>query len=264
MTTPSYDDQLLLSIDARVATLTLNRPQRRNALTAQIVQGLTEQLAALSQRPEVSVIVLTGAGDKAFCAGADLADQQLADGALGLHHSREAFAALLLQMHRCARPIIARVNGAALGGGFGLALNCDLVIASQDASFATPEIKVGLFPMMIMAVLARNIGRKRAMELMLTGQRISAAQALSMGFVNDVVEPAQLDARVQELAAQIAGYSPAVLRLGRQAFYKTQDMSFEQALSTLHNELTINTLAEDAAEGIMAFFGGREPQWKGR
>lgn len=256
--------QLLVEIKDRVATLTLNRPDRRNALTPHLVEALTQQLKDLSQRDDVTVIVITGAGDKAFCAGADLMNQQGGDGALQLHHDRGAFAQLLLQMHHAAKPIIARVNGHALGGGFGIALNCDLVIASDQATFGTPEIKVGLFPMMIMAVIARNIGRKRAMELMLTGDRISGLAAVEMGIANAVVPHAELDAHVDKMAQKIAGFSPAVLRLGRQAFYKTQDMSFEQALSTLQNELTINTLAEDAAEGIMAFFSGQPPQWKGR
>lgn len=256
--------ELLLEIQDRIATITLNRPARRNALTPTIVTGLTQHLIELSERDDVGVIVITGAGDKAFCAGADLLNQQAAEGALAMHHDRGAFAQLLIQMHRCARPIIAKVNGHALGGGFGLALNCDLVVASEAATFGTPEIKVGLFPMMIMAVIAKNLGRKRAMELMLTAERVSGPDAVTMGIANACVPADKLDEHVHALATRVAGFSPAVLRLGRQAFYKTQDMSFEQALGTLQNELTINTLAEDAAEGIMAFFSNQPPQWKGR
>ncbi len=255
---------VLVSVAARIATLTINRPQRRNALSREVVRELNAQIIALGQREDVGVIVLTGAGDRAFCAGGDLADQQGGEGALAMHHDRGAFAQLLLTMSESARPLIARVNGHALGGGFGLALSCDLVVASDSASFGMPEVRVGLFPMMIMAVVTRNLPRKLASELMLTGERISAAQAQAMGIVNRVVPPEQLDEAVHALASTLAGLSPAVLQLGRQALHATQDMTLAQALAFLQQSLTINTLSEDAAEGIMAFFGGRAPQWKGR
>lgn len=256
--------EVLIDIDQRIATVTINRPHRRNALSRAVVEQLTEAFDTLGKNNEVGVIVITGQGDKAFCAGGDLADQQPSNGPLDMHLGRRQFADLLITMHHCTRPIIARVQGHALGGGFGLALNCDIVIASESATFGTPEIKVGLFPMMIMAVIARNIGRKKAMEMMLTGQRLSGQTLVEVGIANSVVPNDQLDEAVTTMAKRIAGFSPAVLQLGRQAFYKTQDMGFEQALNTLHNELTINTLTEDAAEGIMAFFAGRQPEWKGR
>lgn len=260
------EEQVVLTevADNGVARLTINRPERRNAMSGAVVAELTKQFGALSDDDDVTVIVLTGAGDRAFCAGGDLMDQQMGGGALQMHFDRGGFAEMLLAMNRCAKPIIARVNGHALGGGFGLALNTDIVVASADATFGTPEIKVGLFPMMIMAVIARNIGRKKAMELMLTGSRISAADAVDAGVANYAVPANELDQKVDELAERVAGFSPAILKLGRQAFYKTQDMGFEEALRHLHNELTINTLAEDAAEGIMAFIGKRDPEWKGK
>jgi enoyl-CoA hydratase len=257
-------EDLLIEVDDTIARLTINRPDRRNALSASVVEALTLAFDELSGRGELRAIILTGAGDKAFCAGGDLGDQVGEGGMLGMHQARGAFADLLLAMNRCAKPIIARVNGQALGGGFGLVLNCDLAVASTDALFGTPEIKVGLFPMMIMAVIQRNLPRKKAMELMLTGERISAEEALAIGVVNRVAAPEELDAVTDALARKVASFSPAILRLGRQAFYKTQDMSFEEALRHLHNELTINTLAEDAGEGIMAFLSKREPDWKGR
>lgn len=247
-----------------VCTLTINRPERRNALSSGVVTDLTEALRQADKDPNVRVVVLTGAGEKAFCAGGDLTDIQASEGMLGMHWARGAFAELLLTMHSLSKPIIARVQGQALGGGFGLALNCDLVVASTSASFGTPEIRVGLFPMMIMAVMVRNMGRKAAMELMMTGDRISADDAKTLGIVNRVVTPETLDAAVLELATKVAGFSPAVLRLGRQAFYKTQDMSFEEALRSLHNELSLNVLSEDASEGVMAFLEGRPPVWSGR
>lgn len=257
-------DELLIEVEGTLARLTINRPDRRNALSSGVVGDLTRAFDELSARDELRAIVLTGVGDKAFCAGGDLGDQVGEGGMLGMHHARGSFADLLLTMNRCAKPIIARVNGHALGGGFGLLLNCDLAVASNTALFGTPEIKVGLFPMMIMAVIQRNLSRKQAMELMLTGERISADEALNIGVLNRVVAPEELDEATDKLAQKVASFSPAILRLGRQAFYKTQDMSFEEALRTLHNELTINTLAEDAGEGIMAFLSKREPDWKGR
>ncbi|MFW6053578.1 MAG: enoyl-CoA hydratase/isomerase family protein [Persicimonas sp.] len=257
-------EDILTEIDDGIATVTINRPDRRNALSGAVVKGLTERFETLSDNDDVTVIVLTGAGDKAFCAGGDLMDQQMGGGALAMHEDRSGFADMLLAMNQCSKPLIARVNGHALGGGFGLALNCDIAVGSTNATFGTPEIKVGLFPMMIMAVIQRNLGRKKSMELMLTGKRVDADEAERLGIINYAVEADQLDAKVNELAERIAGFSPAILKLGRRAFYKTQDMDFEGALRMLHNELTINTLTEDAAEGIMAFIAKRDPEWKGK
>lgn len=261
-------DDILIDISDAIATVTINRPACRNALSGAVVRELTRQFDVLSKDSAVGVIVLTGAGEKAFCSGADLMDAKAAaaagQGVLGPHETRGEFAELLQAMNRCARPIIGRANGHALGGGLGLLLNCDLTVGVDGAKFGTPEIKLGLFPMMIMAVISRNIGRKRAMEMILTGTRLSASQAVEYGILNRAVPPAQLDPTVREFASQIAGFSPAALKLGRRAFYKTQDMTFEQALALLQNELTLNTLTDDAAEGILAFLGKRDPKWTGQ
>lgn len=246
------------------ATVTIDREARRNALSTGVVHELIDAFRALSDDDDVRVVVLTGAGDKAFCAGGDISDMSPEDGMLAMHHQRGSFADLMIAMHKCHKPIIGRINGQALGGGFGLALNCDICVSSDAALFGTPEIKLGLFPMMIMAVIVRNIGRKAAMELMLTGSRIDAARALEMGVVNRVVAPDELDDAVAEYADRIAGFSPAILRLGRQAFYDTQDMGFEEALRHLHGQLTINTMTEDASIGVMAFLSKSEPEWSGR
>ncbi len=248
----------------RVATITIDREQRRNALSRGVVSDLRDAIVELGADEELRVLVLTGAGEKAFCAGGDLGDQQPGGGPLGMHHGRSGFVELLLAMNRCPKPIVARVNGHALGGGFGLVLNCDLAVSAHGATFGTPEVKVGLFPMMITAVIQRNLHRKHALELMFTGRRIDAQRALEIGVVNRVAEEGKLDEELADLVDRIASFSQAVVGLGRQAFYDTQDMNFEQALRALQSELTINTLAEDAAEGIMAFMTKREPEWKGR
>ena len=264
MTSTEEQEEVLISKRGRIAQVTINRPARRNALSAEVVARLIEAFSELGLSREVGAIVLTGAGEEAFCAGGDLSGQAMSEGALAMHHQRGGFAELLRAMNRSTKPIVARVNGHALGGGFGLMLSCDLVVASGQATFGTPEIKLGLFPMMIMAVIARNLGRKHAMRMMLTGERLDAERALAIGALNEVADPQQLDERTEALAERVAGFSPAALRLGRQAFYATQDMSFDQALDHLQAQLTINAMTEDASEGIMAFLDKRDPEWKGR
>jgi enoyl-CoA hydratase len=255
---------VLLETREGTATVTLNRPDRRNALSADLVETLIETLERLKTDDDVRVIVLTGAGEKSFCAGGDLRGQQAGDGLLKLHESRGRFADLFHTMFGVGKPIIARVQGTCLGGGLGLMLACDLAVASEDATFGTPEIKVGLFPMMIMALIFRNVGRKKGMELILTGRRIDAVAAERLGLINQVVATDALDDAVDDLAARIGSFSPAVLRLGRNAVYDTMDMPMDEALSHLHAQLTLNTLLDDAAVGIGAFLTRSEPKWKGR
>ena len=248
-----------------VARITINRPDARNALSQEVMEGLLAAFDRAAADPAVRVVALTGAGDKAFCAGGDLGGSGFRDkGFAERHHDRRTFADLFRRMNGLGKPIVARVRGHCLAGGFGLALGCDLVVASDDATFGTPEVKRGLFPMMIMATIFRNVGRKTGMELRLTGDRISAGEAERLGLINYAVPADQLDAKVDELAAKVAGMSPAVVRLGRDAFYAMSDMGFDEALSYLQTMLTVNLGTEDAIEGVTAFLQKRDPTWKGR
>jgi len=162
------------------------------------------------------------------------------------------------------KPIIGRINGHALAGGLGLAVSCDILVAAEHATFGTPEIKLGLWPMMIQAILVRNLPRKALMEMILLGERISAEQAKAIGLVNYVVPYEHLDAKVNEVASKLSKYSPLIMMLGRQSFYNTQDMTFEQALRYLQDQLSFVSMSEDAKEGIIAFFEKREPHFKGK
>jgi len=257
-------ETLIYQSDGGRAVLTLNRPERRNALSPQLVVDLTAALHACRDDEAVRVVVLTGAGDRAFCAGGDLGAGMMAQGVVPAHHGRAGFGEMLKAIRDVGKPVIAKVGGDALGGGFGLALACDLIVAADSARFGTPEIRLGLFPYVIMATIFRNVGRKAGMELILTGDKIDAARALELGLVNQVVPATDLDAATDALCARVVRHSPAILKLGRQAFHRMSDMRYDDALDYLNAMLTINTLAEDAAEGVSAFLGKREPDWKGK
>ena len=257
-------EELLYQAASGVATITINRPERRNAMSWGVIAGMRDAVARAKADPEVRVVVLTGAGDKAFCAGADLGGMAEGAGFLDLHEGRGELARLFHDMWSMGKPTIARVRGYALAGGFGLALACDLVIAADDAQFGTPEVDVGLWPYMITVPLVRSMPPKKALELMLTGRRVSAAEADAIGFVTRVVPVAELDAAVADLAAGLAAKSPAVTKLGRDSFYAVWDMKADEALRQLHAMLTLTTLTEDSREGITAFVEKRQPRWTGR
>lgn len=261
-------DQVLLIEDAPdgvegVRLLTLNRPKRRNALSPELVRTLALALRAADTDEDVRAVVITGAGEKAFSAGGDLG-APAGDGFLGMHEERGAFAELLKTFRRLKTPTVAAVNGMALGGGFGLVLACDLAVASSEASLGTPEIKRGLFPMMIGRLVYETLPRKAANELVLFGECIDAERAREIGAVNRVVAPGEVRAAALKLAGRIASLSPAVLGLGRRALYRQLDMPHDAALDHLHDQLTLNLQMEDAAEGVTAFFEKRDPVWKGR
>ena len=250
-------------VEGGTARLTIDREAARNALSPAVVQQLTEGLAAAEADSAVRCVVLTGAGPRVFCAGGDLGGMS-GDGFLSAHEQRRAYGVLLQRFQQVKKPTVARVNGHALAGGLGLVLACDLAVSTADAGFGTPEVDRGLFPMMVMALLQRHLGRKRALELVLTGERLSAARALEWGLVNRVVPAAELDAATSALATALAGKSQAVLALGRRAFFTAEDLPLAQAVEFLSGQLSLNLLAEDAAEGVTAFLEKRPARWSDR
>ncbi len=251
-------------VEGAVGRVTIDRPERRNALSYQVMSELLEAFEAARTDEAVRVVVLTGAGEKAFCAGADLGGIGSNVGPAGVHESRRQVASLFQALWGLGKPTIARVRGYCLAGGFGLALACDFVIAADDATFGTPEINIGLWPYMITVPILRSMPPKKALELMTTGRRITAAEADRIGFLNRVVPVAELNAAVDELAATLASKSPVVMRWGRDSFYRALDMGGDEALDYLHAMLTVTTYTEDSAEGLAAFAEKREPLWKGR
>jgi len=255
---------LRYEVDGPVARLTLDREERRNALSWALVGELRDALRIAKDDADVRVVVLTGAGTAAFCAGADLEGMGASDDFTDQHEGRGELADLFRDLYALGKPTIARVQGYALAGGFGLALACDLVVAADDAVFGTPEISLALWPHMITVPLLRAMAPKRALELMLTGRRVDAAEADRIGFVTKVVTVDQLDAAVDELAAELASRSPLALQQGRDSFYAVWDQEVEASLRLLHPLLTVTASTEDAAEGIAAFKEKRPPRWTGR
>ncbi len=245
------------------AVLTIDDPERRNPISADVIRDMLDAVRRLGDDPAVRVAVVTGAGDRAFSAGGDLAGGFF-DAPLEGHGDRGALADLFRTFRRCPKPIVARVNGHALAGGFGLAAACDIVIAVDRATFGTPEVNVGLWPMMISAVLQRLMPARAALDLMLTGRRIDAAEAQRLGVVSQVVPAEELDAAVDATVAALLALSPAVLALGKAAFYAVEDMPLDAALDHLQTGLTAVAMTEDAPEGMRAFIEKRAPQWKGR
>jgi Enoyl-CoA hydratase/carnithine racemase len=258
------ESEVLYEVDGAIARVTINRPERRNSMSYGVMQGLRDAVAAAKADDAVRVLVLTGTGDKAFCAGADLGGIAENAGAAAAHEGRGLLADLFREMWDLGKPTIARVRGFALAGGFGLALACDVVIAADDAQFGTPEVNVGLWPYMITVPMLRSMPAKTVLELQMTGRRVGAEEALRLGFVSRVVPVEALDTAVDEFASALASKSPLVLRWGRDAFYRVLEMDADAALDYLQGMLTIHTQSEDAAEGVAAFAEKRTPLWKGR
>ncbi len=253
-----------LKLDGARADIVINRPDKRNALNAATIAELAQAFEQCKHDPAVRVVVLSGAGDKAFCAGADLAETQQSTNEYLRYVQRETFVGLFDGIPRLGKPVIAQVQGLALAGGCGLAASCDFVIASETARFGTPEVNVGLFPMMISAVLIRNLGRKKAFDLMFTGRQIDAAEAERIGLVTRVVAAGELKASVDALADDLAAKSPAILKLGKDALYNADNLSLSEALAYLSTMLTLSILTDDSKEGLTAFVEKRKPEWKGQ
>jgi enoyl-CoA hydratase/carnithine racemase len=211
----------------------------------------------------VRVTVLTGAG-RVFCAGADLTSFDGGMTELERYRSRELFVDLFILMSELGKPIVGRINGHALAGGLGLACSCDILVAVDTATFGTPEINVGIWPMMIQAILSRSVPRNVLLEMEMLGERWTATQLQSLGVINRVVTHEQLDPTVNEIAESLAKKSPVAMHLGRDSFYRQQDMDFAAAMRYLHGQFLLVSQTEDSREGIQAFFEKREPDFKGR
>ena len=231
-------------------------------MSVETMRGLVDRTREAVDDPEVRVIVYTGAGDRAFCAGGDLSGS-FVDDPVGLHRQRGEIAELFRLMWRGGKPTVARVNGHALAGGFGQAVACDITICVDDAKLGTTEVRVGLWPMMISAVLARVMPRKAALELMLTGRIITPAEALRLGAVSRVVDRSHLDDVVEETVTALTELSPATLMLGKDSFNAMADSDLDTALDRLQGSLTEVALTDDAREGVTAFIGKRPPEWFG-
>jgi enoyl-CoA hydratase len=260
----SYETILYDIRDDGVATVTLNTPDNRNALTNELLGELTSAFVSARDDERVRCVVLTSSHEKVFSAGASL-DQFAADVPLvHKHFGTERFPRLFRTILGLGKPTICAANGHVLAGSLGVALCCDLIVAKETATFGTPEINVGVFPFMIMALIYRNVPRKKTNELLLLGERVSAEEALSIGIVNRVVAEGEFEAAVDDWATRLAAKSPVAMKLGKDAMYRQLDMPFEDALDYLRAQLSLSLTTDDIQEGVKAFFEKREPNWTGR
>ncbi len=250
---------LLYSVDAHVATIVMNRPERKNAIGPEMANELVWALDDARDDVSVRVVVLTGAGD-AFSAGGDLGGMSAGGESLAM---KGDFADLLVRLLELGKPTIARVPGVAMGGGCGLVASCTFAIAKESAVLGTPEIKRGLFPFMILAPLARVVPRRQLLELILLGEKITAQRALTLGIVSHVVPDAELDAAVATLAQKLAAQSPTAMRRGLRAFHTYAEVPMHDAIPKLRDELAAILATADAREGLTAFLEKREPVWVG-
>jgi enoyl-CoA hydratase/carnithine racemase len=256
--------KVLYEVSDGVATVTLNDPEKRNMLSGQMLAELVEAMRTARESEHVRAVVLTGAGEKVFCAGADLGGFGADAPLVQKHFASDLFLEFFRLMPRLGKPSLCALNGHVLAGGMGLALSCDLLIAKQGATFSTPEINVGAFPYMVMAIIYRNVPRKKVNEMMLLGERIGGEEAVQFGLANKVVPGDEFDEAVREWATKLASKSPVLMRIGHDAMYRQQDMALDEALEYLRSQLSLTFSTEDIQEGVQAFFEKREPKWKGR
>ncbi len=247
-----------------VATITLNDPDTRNALSVELLSGLYEAFEAARAEDRVRCVVLASGHERTFSSGANLGGFAADAALVHKHFGAERFVSLFKLIGDLGKPTICKAGGHVLAGALGIALCCDLIVASESASFGTPEINIGAFPFMIMALIYRNVPRKKANELLLLGERWDAQTALAAGIVNRVVPDEELDVVVADWAAKLAGKSPVIMRLGKEAMRRQMDMPLDDALDFLRAQLTLAQSTEDIVEGVTAFFEKRDPVWKGR
>ena len=258
-------DKVLYDVAASgVATITLNDPDTRNALSPELLAGLIEAFERARDEAAVRCVVLASSNAKTFSSGASLGGFAADASLVEKHFGSERFVGLFKLIGALGKPTVCAARGHVLAGALGIALACDLIVATEGATFGTPEINVGTFPFMIMALIYRNVPRKKANELLLLGERWSAQEALVAGIVNRVVSEQQFDAAVAEWAGRLAGKSPVIMRLGKQAMRRQLDMDLDDALDYLRAQLTLALSTEDIVEGVSAFFEKRDPVWKGR
>ena len=250
--------------DTGVATISLDRPETRNALSDEVLADLLAAFTAARDDDAVRCVVLTSTHEKVFSAGGDLGGFAADVPLVHKHRETDRFPRLFRLIGELGKPSLCAANGHVLAGALGLALACDLVIAREGATFGTPEINVGVFPFMIMALIYRNVGRKKTNELLLLGERVDAHEAQRLGLVNRVVAADEFDAAVADWAGRLAAKSPVLMRLGKDAMYRQQDMAFADALEYLRLSLTLAFSTQDIQEGVKAFFEQREPKWTGR
>jgi enoyl-CoA hydratase/carnithine racemase len=257
-------ETLLYDVADGVATITLNQPDTRNALSNELLGELIDAFEAARDEHSVRCVVLTSSHEKVFSSGANLGGFAADVPVVHRHLGTARFPRLFRLIGELGKPSICAANGHVLAGALGIALACDLVIASEEATFGTPEINVGAFPFMIMALIYRNVPRKKTNELLLLGDRVDAREAERIGLVNRVVPAGEFDAAVAEWAGKLAAKSPLIMRLGKDAMFRQQDMAFADALDYLRSQLSLAMTTEDIVEGVTAFFEKREPNWKGR
>jgi enoyl-CoA hydratase/carnithine racemase len=258
-------EKVLWELDERgVARVTLNDPDTRNALSPELLGGLIEAFERARDEEQVRCIVLASSHERTFSSGANLGGFAAEMPLVHKHFAGERFVGLFRLIGELGKPTVCAARGHVLAGALGIALACDLIVASDGASFGTPEINVGAFPFMIMALIYRNVPRKKANELLLLGERWDAQQALAAGIVNRVVPDGELEQAVSDWAGRLAGKSPVIMRLGKEAMRRQLDMPLDDALDYLRAQLTLAQSTDDIVEGVTAFFEKREPQWKGR
>jgi enoyl-CoA hydratase len=250
--------------DPGVATIALDQPDTRNALSDAVLDDLIAAFEAARDDEAVRCVVLTSTHEKVFSSGGNLAGFAAEAPLVHKHFATDRFPRLFRLIGELGKPSICAANGHVLAGALGLALACDLIVAREGVRFGTPEINIGVFPFMIMALIYRNVPRKRANELLLLGEQIDASEAERIGLVNRVVPAEEFEAAVADWAEGLARKSPLLMRLGKDAMFRQQDMAFADALEFLHAQLTVAFSTEDIQEGVRAFFEKREPVWTGR